>query len=539
MITGTGTSTAVLAAVPISWPTFVKRLGLRPPTLFTEMGIEDTNVAELKAAEAVQSGSAAIPAAACRHMSPEATAARVAAAVAGVLGAPIGPDEPLMAAGLDSLGAVELRNTLESVTGLQLPGTLVFDYPSTAAITDLVINMSCPAQQEMINPSAPEGVDGLARDGPVERITAERATQLVELPQSGLEMAAHQQHALVGVFGSACRSPAGLLQAAPAGDAIQSVPAERWDLEWLMGLKGSSGPGPPRFGGWLEDIAYFDAKAFGVADGEAYLMDPQQRLLLEISHEALQAAGGTCSSSTCIAVGIASAEYSNQVVARHTPGESSYSATGAALSVASGRLAFTYGFKGATFSVDTACSSSLVGAHLARAGLQTGASSAGLACGVGLILSPTSTAMFQKAGMLAVDGRCKTLDTSADGYVRSEAAGAMIIGLLGRTQQPTSSGHPAWESSPLDRNGLQQVDAAVQDVQAVMMLAGSAVNQDGRSSGLTAPHGPSQQEVIRAALASCRRQVGCCQEIANVFIMLMNGSGGHQEHAVEVCKACS
>lgn len=179
------------------------------------------------------------------------------------------------------------------------------------------------------------------------------------------------------------------------------------------------------------------------------------------------------SSSVAVAVGIASAEYNNHIVANFTSGVSAYSATGGALSVASGRLSYTFAFKGPAISVDTACSSSLVATHVAATAVWGGSSSAALTAGIGLLLNPDPTAMFQKAGMLAPDGRCKTLDVAADGYVRGEAAGVLYF-------QSTTSG--------------------ALSVPVLALLCGTAVNQDGRSSSLTAPNGPSQQEVIRAAV---------------------------------------
>jgi len=131
--------------------------------------------------------------------------------------------------------------------------------------------------------------------------------------------------------------------------------------------------------------------------------------------------------NVAVAVGIASAEYNNHVVAQFTSGVSAYSATGGALSVASGRLSYTFALKGPALSVDTACSSSLVATHVAATSVWGGSSLAALTAGIGLLLNPDPTAMFQKAGMLAPDGRCKTLDASADGYVRGESAGALFF----------------------------------------------------------------------------------------------------------------
>jgi acyl transferase domain-containing protein len=261
---------------------------------------------------------------------------------------------------------------------------------------------------------------------------------------------------------------------------------QRWDWENLAGQAGTQQL-PARFGGWLAGVELFDAAAFGVSGVEALLMDAQQRMLLQLSLGALAsaaAAAGAAGSvvgtvagaevNACVAVGIASAEYNNYLLARTGAGQSAYSATGGALSVASGRLAFTYGMRGAALSVDTACSSSLVATHFVAGQLKGGLSAAGMAAGVGLLLSPNPTGMFQKAGMLAPDGRCKTLDAAADGYVRAEAAGVLLLQAYAAGSAPSGS---------------------------LAIVAGSAVNQDGRSSSLTAPNGPAQQDVLRAALA--------------------------------------
>ena len=234
---------------------------------------------------------------------------------------------------------------------------------------------------------------------------------------------------------------------------------------------------PARFGGYLPAADQFDLALFGLSMTEAELMDAQQRILLEGSYEALSQAGHPLSrpASVAVGVGIASAEYNNHIVSNFTTGVSAYSATGGALSVASGRLSYTYAFKGPALSVDTACSSSLVATHVAATAVWSGTSNAALTAGIGLLLNPDPTAMFQKAGMLAPDGRCKTLDVAADGYVRGEAAGVLFFQNINTTIEATPT-------------------------TALALLCGTAVNQDGRSSSLTAPNGPAQQEVIRTAL---------------------------------------
>ncbi|KAK9815594.1 hypothetical protein WJX72_006498 [[Myrmecia] bisecta] len=359
----TSSTSALISVTPFKWDKFLDRFGSQPvPSLFGEFtspSIQTGPSANATAATAVGKHAAlsAMPPAA-RHAF---LLAHVQLAVTNAIGSAVSPDESLMAAGLDSLGAVELKNSLEATMGMQLPGTLVFDFPTVTAIGD-----------------------------PGDVLT------------SSLQ----------------------------ARDAIGTVPLDHWDVDHLGRSQLTA-----RFGGFLADIEAFDAPFFNISGNEAELMDVQQRILLEASYEAVAQAGSSSgnSSSTCVAVGIASAEYSNYVVPRFTSAVSAYSATGGALSVASGRLAYTFAFKGPTLSVDTACSSSLVAAHLAASYLANETSSRGLVAGVGLQLSPSPTAMFQKAGMLAPDGRCKCLDSAADGY-QDVIRAALAVGSLQASQ---------------------------------------------------------------------------------------------------------
>jgi acyl transferase domain-containing protein len=212
-------------------------------------------------------------------------------------------------------------------------------------------------------------------------------------------------------------------------------------------------------------------------------MDPQQRMLLEGAWEAL--AGGAASlpspterSRWGVAVGISGNEYG-----RMADSVTAFTATGSALSVASGRVSYIFGLQGPSVSVDTACSSSLVGTHLTATALLRGEMEAALSSGVNVTLTSATTTMFSKAGMLAADGRCKTLDSRADGYARGEACGVMRIEAL-------------WGGAAVKERGGGAAAAVV----VLARLRSSAVNQDGRSSSLTAPNGPSQQRVIRSTL---------------------------------------
>jgi acyl transferase domain-containing protein/SAM-dependent methyltransferase len=263
-------------------------------------------------------------------------------------------------------------------------------------------------------------------------------------------------------------------------DATSEIPGDRWDLDAYYDLDPDK-PGKmnTRHGAFIKGVDQFDAEFFGVSPREAVSMDPQHRLLMEISWEALEnaaiAPATLRGSPTGIFVGIGNSDYWRMVNADEEQIDA-YSALGNSFSVAAGRLSYFLGLHGPSMAVDTACSASLVAVHLACRSLRSGECSLALAAGVNLILSPELNINFSKSRMLAPDGRCKTFAASADGYVRGEGCGVLVLKTLSAAQQ--------------DGNRILAV------------VRGSAVNQDGRSGGLTAPNGPAQEEVIRAALGA-------------------------------------
>ena len=292
----------------------------------------------------------------------------------------------------------------------------------------------------------------------------------------------------IAVVGLGCRLPGGaddpaafwrLLEAGV--DAVDEVPAERWDsAEYYDPDPDVAGKMSTRWCSALPAVDLFDPAFFGISPREAEAMDPQQRLLLEVCWEALEDAGisaqGLVGSDTAVFVGISQSDYLQLNLATGDPTRiNTYTGTGGGLSVAAGRLSYTLGLQGPSVAVDTACSSSLVAVHLAMRSLRGGECRTALAGGVNLVLSPAITMALSKLRMMATDGRCKTFDAAADGFVRGEGCGVVVLKRLS--------------------------DAQADGDRIVALLRGSAVNQDGRSSGLTAPNGPSQEAVIRRALA--------------------------------------
>jgi acyl transferase domain-containing protein/SAM-dependent methyltransferase len=290
----------------------------------------------------------------------------------------------------------------------------------------------------------------------------------------------------VAIVGMGCRFPGGangpeaLWQLLLDGvDAIREVPADRWDHESYYDPDAlAPGKIATRWGGFIDGVDQFDPQHFSISPREAMAMDPQQRLLLEVSWEALEHAGyapdALSGSSTGVFAGISSLDYAHLALSAPEGELDSYLAQGIAHSAASGRIAYTLGLQGPAMSVDSACSSSLYALHLAVQSLRRNECRMALVGGVNVVLTPTMLIGFSRAQMMAADGRCKTFDARADGFVRAEGCGVLVVK---RLRDALGDGDRVWA-----------------------VVRGSAANQDGRSSGFTAPNGLAQESVIRAAL---------------------------------------
>ena len=269
-------------------------------------------------------------------------------------------------------------------------------------------------------------------------------------------------------------------------DGVTEVPPERWNAEEYY----DPDPLAPnkmntRWGGFLERVDEFDAEFFGISPREAVRIDPQQRLLLEVAWEALEDAGLPASklaqSKTGVYIGVVGSDYAF-LQSRDTSDLDIFSGTGCSHAILANRLSYVLNLSGPSLTLDTACSSSLVTIHLACQSLRKRESNLALAGGVNLILSPEMTIALTKAHMMSADGHCKTFDAAADGYVRGEGCGMVVLKRLS--------------------------DALADGDRIAAVIRGTAVNHDGRSNGLSAPSGPAQEAVIRAALADARLTPG-------------------------------
>jgi acyl transferase domain-containing protein len=402
----------------------------------------------------------------------------------------IDPEVGFFDLGMDSLMAVELRQALEKELGKVLPATLSLDRPRLNDVVEYLLR------------------DVLAF-GEVRSVKGSTGSRRNKV-SAGDEP--------IAVIGLAARTPGAnnakefwtLLER--GGEAIREIPPERWDIEEYY----DPDPNVPgkiytRYAGLLEQVDQFDAAFFGIAPREATSMDPQQRLLLEVAWEALEEANiapqrlrGT---RTGVYVGAGTNEYVELLRAKGKQTIDVHFGTGNVASAIAGRLAFSLGLEGPALVIDTACSSSLVALHQACQALRNGECDLSLAGGVNLLLSPESMIATCRARMLAQDGRCKTFDAAANGYVRSEGCGVVV---------------------------LKRIDEAERDGNRVLaIIAGSAVNQDGASSGLTVPNGPSQERVIRAAL----EQAGI--EPGDVAYLEAHGTGTNLGDPIEIQAAAA
>jgi acyl transferase domain-containing protein/NAD(P)-dependent dehydrogenase (short-subunit alcohol dehydrogenase family)/acyl carrier protein len=358
-------------------------------------------------------------------------------------------NEAFASFGIDSAQAVGICGDLEIWLGRRLPPTLLYDYPTIQLLSE-----------HLAHPSGSEG-------------SGDEYDESSQTPKEP-----------IAIIGIGCRFPGAgnptefwnMLR--EGRDAITEVPADRWDVDSFYDPNPATvGKINSRWGGFIDNIDKFDAQFFGISPREASRMDPQQRIMLEVVWEALEDAGQVpallAGSRTGVFIGIGTVDFGRMQISNLKTASNPYAGTGGALSIAANRVSYVFNFRGPSITVDTACSSSLVATHLACQSLWNGESSLALAGGVNIILDPRPGIALSKGGFLSPDGRCRAFDVGANGYVRAEGAGVVVLKSLSKALE---DGDPIYG-----------------------VIRSTAINQDGHSNGLTAPNQQAQELLLREA----------------------------------------
>ena len=459
---------AVLVACDVQWDRFAAVMSTRRPrALYKSLIARSAETTTAPERDAVLT----LP----ELARPAAVGKKIAAAVGRVLGHEgqdsIRDDDGFFELGMDSMMAVDLLADLTAMYGVPMQVVDIFDHPTVAGLAAHVVARLNDDPIAAVPKPAPAPV--LA--------SAPRPST----PQTPAEPEHAGESGAVAIIGMAGRFPGAdsvdaLWELLLDGrDGVGTVPADR-----LNGVRYSTDPMSTGSittdqGGFLRDIAGFDAPFFGIPAREAESLDPQHRLLLESGWHALEDAnldpGRLSGSRTGVFVGISNSDYARVLEHGGLEQLDAYFGTGTSLNAAAGRIAYLLGLQGPVLAVDTACSSSLVAIHLAIRSLRSGESELALVGGVNVIAAPAASVAVSRAHMLSPAGRCQTFSAAADGFVRAEAAAMLVL-------KPLAAAH---------RDGDR----------VLAVLRGSAVNSDGASSGLTVPNGRAQQAVISTALA--------------------------------------
>jgi acyl transferase domain-containing protein/acyl carrier protein len=459
-----------VVAAPVDWPRFTDVMAaMRQRPLFAELAPGASIAGGSRTAVdvvglSVRAGVAAMVADTLGHASPDE----------------LRHDVGLLELGLDSITAVDLVRDLSAAYSRRVSVTDLFDHPTIEELADLVAAPEPPAPAPP--PVAPPPVAPASAAARPAGVPPAGATA----PGAGPPAAAPGSGEPIAVVGMSARFPGAestdelweLLRS--GGDAVGPVPPDRWDgaaLHDADPLRLGKITSPD--GGFLPEIDRFDAAFFGISAREARSLDPQHRLMLEETWHALEDAGvdprSLKGTRTGVFVGISNSDYARLLEQGGLAGLDAYYGTGNSLNAAAGRVAYLLGLRGPALAVDTACSSSLVALHLAMRSLRSGETEAALVGGVNVLAAPATSVAVSRAHMLSPAGRCKTFSARADGFVRAEGCGTLMLKRL--------------------------ADARRDGDRVLAVLYGSAVNQDGASSALTAPNGRAQVEVIAEALA--------------------------------------